>query len=367
LVGQWGAPAGLFLLGDGDRILAVSSVHPDPGGWKVGSVYTPKALPEEASPQPPRLVPVPGARFPWAEAAEALYEGREGEQRAQELRRQLLAPLKRRLARLARTLEKVTIEAARGPQAEEHRRSGELITRNLDRLERGMKTARLIEYGERGAREVEVSLQPDRTPKQQAEWHFHQYRRFSRGSERAAARLKELGLEAEAIHREIEQLERLSPEKILAKKDTPSGVRREAQRPKSSGRSRPYKEYFTVDRQPIWVGRDARGNESLTFHLAQPNDLWLHARGGSGSHVVVPLDRKADVPAQLLVDAAHLALHHSSFKGEPRGEVAYTRAKYVRRQKGGAAGSVILTREKTFVVRIDQARLARLLDSRTDR
>ena len=44
---------------------------------------------------------------------------------------------------------------------------------------------RLIEYGERGAREVEVSLQPDRTPKQQAEWHFHQYRRFSRGSERA--------------------------------------------------------------------------------------------------------------------------------------------------------------------------------------
>jgi predicted ribosome quality control (RQC) complex YloA/Tae2 family protein len=73
------------------------------------------------------------------------------------------------------------------------------------------------------------------------------------------------------------------------------------------------------------------------------------------------------VSSELLVDAAHLALHHSSFKGEPRGEIAYTRAKYVRRQKGAPPGTVLLTGEKSFVVRIDQARLARLLDSRRDR
>jgi predicted ribosome quality control (RQC) complex YloA/Tae2 family protein len=104
----------------------------------------------------------------------------------------------------------------------------------------------------------------------------------------------------------------------------------------------------------------------LTFKASRPHDVWLHARGVGGSHVVVPLEKGEDISQELLLDAAHLALHHSQAKGEPRGEVAYTRVKYVRRVKGGAAGQVTYSQEKTFVVRVEPARLDRLARSAAD-
>jgi predicted ribosome quality control (RQC) complex YloA/Tae2 family protein len=64
------------------------------------------------------------------------------------------------------------------------------------------------------------------------------------------------------------------------------------------------------------------------------------------------------------LDAAHLALHHSGAKGEPRGEVSWVPVKFVKKVKGGAPGQVLYTREKTLVVRMEPERLERLLKTR---
>jgi predicted ribosome quality control (RQC) complex YloA/Tae2 family protein len=104
----------------------------------------------------------------------------------------------------------------------------------------------------------------------------------------------------------------------------------------------------------------------LTFSVARPDDVWLHARGLPGAHVLIPLRRGAEVPEEALLDAAHLALHHSRGAGTDRGEVSYTRAKFVRRLKGGAPGAVTYSREKTFLVRLERSRLERLLASREE-
>jgi len=92
----------------------------------------------------------------------------------------------------------------------------------------------------------------------------------------------------------------------------------------------------------------------------------MHARGVSGAHVVVPLDRGQEVGQETLLDAAHLALHFSRVAGEPRGEVAWTRARLVKRVKGGAPGQVTYTGEKVLSVRVEPARLERLLRSREE-
>jgi predicted ribosome quality control (RQC) complex YloA/Tae2 family protein len=113
----------------------------------------------------------------------------------------------------------------------------------------------------------------------------------------------------------------------------------------------------------ILVGKGAAQNDVLSFKVARAQDLWLHARGVSGAHVVVPLERDAEIPQELLLDAAHLALHHSDLKGEPRGEVSYTSARFLKKPKGAARGAVTYTREKTFWLRLEADRLARLLKS----
>jgi predicted ribosome quality control (RQC) complex YloA/Tae2 family protein len=110
----------------------------------------------------------------------------------------------------------------------------------------------------------------------------------------------------------------------------------------------------------MYVGRNARENDTLTFNEARPDDLWLHAQGAPGSHVLVRVEKGADPPPETLRDAATLALLYSDLKKSGKGEVIYTRRKYVRKVKGKNLGSVTVTQEKTIFVVLDRARLDRL-------
>ncbi|MGB4068622.1 MAG: NFACT RNA binding domain-containing protein, partial [Nitrospira sp.] len=114
---------------------------------------------------------------------------------------------------------------------------------------------------------------------------------------------------------------------------------------------------------PIFVGRNARENDELTFGLAKSEDLWLHARGAPGSHVVVRLEKGTDPPPETLRDAATLALLYSDLKKSGKGDVIYTRRKWVKKAKGQAPGAVIITQEKSLHIGLDKARLE-LLKSR---
>lgn len=124
----------------------------------------------------------------------------------------------------------------------------------------------------------------------------------------------------------------------------------------------PYRAFRSANGARILVGRSARDNDALTLRVARGNDVWLHARGVQGSHVVVP-DAGEAPDARTLGDAALLAAHFSRARGEEAAEVAWTRRKHVRKPKGAAPGSVIATQERTLRVRLDAARLAELLST----
>jgi predicted ribosome quality control (RQC) complex YloA/Tae2 family protein len=110
----------------------------------------------------------------------------------------------------------------------------------------------------------------------------------------------------------------------------------------------------------IYVGRNARENDELTFGVAKSNDLWLHARGAPGSHVVVRLEKGADVPPETMRDAATLALLYSDLKKSGKGDIIYTRRKWVKKAKGQAPGAVTVSQEKSVFVALDKTRLAGL-------
>ena len=114
------------------------------------------------------------------------------------------------------------------------------------------------------------------------------------------------------------------------------------------------------------MGRNAQENDQLTFGLAKNEDLWLHARGAPGSHVVVRLSKGSEPPLETLRDAATLALLYSDLKKSGKGEVVYTRRKWVKPAKGRALGAVIVTQEKTIHVRLDRTRME-ALKSRQER
>ena len=106
--------------------------------------------------------------------------------------------------------------------------------------------------------------------------------------------------------------------------------------------------YLTSRGLSLLVGRGARENHHLTFTVARPDDLWLHARDVPGAHVVVR-DPEGRAAAADLREAAEVAAFCSEARGESQVDVHVTRRKNVRPARGGA-GRVLLGHTETLRV-----------------
>jgi predicted ribosome quality control (RQC) complex YloA/Tae2 family protein len=97
----------------------------------------------------------------------------------------------------------------------------------------------------------------------------------------------------------------------------------------------------------ILIGKNSRQNEEVTFHQAAANDIWLHARGVPGAHVIIKAGGR-DIPRSTLEQAARLAAYYSQARGSTSVLVDYTLQRHVRHMKGGGPGMVLYEREKTI-------------------
>lgn len=100
----------------------------------------------------------------------------------------------------------------------------------------------------------------------------------------------------------------------------------------------------------IWIGKNAANNELLTLKYAHKDDLWLHARDVSGSHVVIKHQAGKTFPKEVIERAAEIAAFYSQRKTDSLCPVSYTTKKYIRKVKGTAVGSVRMDREEVLMV-----------------
>jgi predicted ribosome quality control (RQC) complex YloA/Tae2 family protein len=109
--------------------------------------------------------------------------------------------------------------------------------------------------------------------------------------------------------------------------------------------------YCTSTGWIVWVGRNNRENDLLSHRLAAQNDIWFHAHGYPGAHVVLRREGRREEPShQTLMEAASLAAYWSKGKTARKVPVVYTLVKYVSKPKGGAPGQALVKREKTMMV-----------------
>jgi predicted ribosome quality control (RQC) complex YloA/Tae2 family protein len=375
LVGELtGRHGNLFLLGEDGIIRAGAGRNLSQRRKLVaGEPYVAPVLPPTPRVERPRFTPEPSAPFPLSAAVEARYAALEQERLVAEGRRRLREPVRAGIARASRALEKLADEAARVPVAEADRRAADLLKANLRAVKRGDREVTLTEWTEEGPREVRVALDPALAPQANMERLYRRYRRIVESAERVAARTAEVrGREAalrsllgEIDSAPLEELPRLEREaRRLGAGPRPQPQPRPAG-PRVRARARPeplpYRAFRSAGGVAILVGRGAAENDRLTLRVARGNDLWLHTRGLPGAHVVVRLEKGRGPDQETLLDAAHLALHFSDARGAPQADVAYTRAKYVRKPKGAAPGAVTYSQEKVLLVRSEPQRVERLL------
>jgi len=108
---------------------------------------------------------------------------------------------------------------------------------------------------------------------------------------------------------------------------------------------------FLLDGYEIWLGRNAKSND-IVLQKSHKDDIWLHARGVSGSHLVIRMRKKRENPPQeILEKAASIVAWHSQAKGQSLAPVQYSRRKFIRKPKGAAAGLVKVDKEEVLMVK----------------
>lgn len=254
-------------------------------------------------------------------------------------------------AKLASLEQALTDEAERDTL----RRSGELILAYQYALTAGQTELR-AQY-DPNEPEMVVSLDPNLTPLENAQRYFARYDKAKRALEDVPRLIQE-------TRNELAFLEQLEADLALAASwpdidDVQQALQARGHwRGKRTGRiggGRPGPlRLVTPDGYVIWVGRNSRQNEIVTFEKASSEDLWLHVRGAAGAHVIVKNDGRP-IPEAVITRAAELAAYYSVSRGEARVLVDITQRKYVKKIKGFGPGMVTYRNEttRTVVPRVD--------------
>ena len=265
------------------------------------------------------------------------------------LKQPLLRALEERAEQARRKRSSLERTLAEAGVAEELREAGEAILASAHALE---PLASALDWNGR-----RIDLYPTLSPAENAQSYFRRYA----NARDARKVVPPLLARAEA---ELEHLDELALHVRLAASQSDiaalraelqmAGILRDHAQPRSPRRDKAKASsglYRTVSvhTAQVLVGASALGNETVTFRLAKPDDLWFHARGVPGAHVVLRTHGSAPGDDQVSA-AAGLAAAHSAARDATRVEVDYTRRKYVRKARGGPPGRVTYAKESTISV-----------------
>ncbi len=251
--------------------------------------------------------------------------------------------------RLARRGARLAEEQAAAGDPESLRHMGEAILAYAHQIEPGQ--SELVVEWVTDEPPLRVKLDPTLSPSENAQSYFRRYRK----AQRAAAEIPAQAMQVEA---EQEYLDQLAQDLAMAESRpeidavagalVQAGYLKKKKRKPSSPAARPLR-FRSPDGFTLWVGKNARQNEELTFRRASPDDVWLHARGMPGAHVIVRAEGRP-VPERTIEWAAGLAAYYSRGRGDTQVDVDVLLRRNVRRLKGGRPGQVIYRGERTLRV-----------------
>ncbi len=237
-------------------------------------------------------------------------------------------------------------------KAENFKKIGELIASQPHLLKAGQSQVKLIDYFDPDLPEIAVKIDPERSPRENAEIYFQKARQQTVNAAGYTAKAAALKKQVLALTKILDALKSADNSKKI--NQLTEALKRQhllQADPGQTGKYRlPYKVFAWKD-HIIWVGKSARDNDALTFKFAGKEDFWLHVHGYAGSHVVLRNpNRLENAPPAALEYAARLAVTHSAAKHAGYVPVVYTKVKHLRKPRKSPPGTVIPAQGKTIFV-----------------
>jgi predicted ribosome quality control (RQC) complex YloA/Tae2 family protein len=242
---------------------------------------------------------------------------------------------------------------------------GELITANIHSIPLNVKSVSLLNYYSEDNEYVEIPLNPNLLPQENAQKYFKRYAKAKNAFKFTSIQLQETIKELkylESVEHLLESCATLQEIEEIREELAEQGyINRKKKNSRKKQQAKPLKplHFVSSDGFDIFVGRNNRQNDYLTLKMASSNDIWLHTKNIPGSHVIIKTNKKS-VSASALEEAAVIAAFHSKARMSSKVPVDYTTVNNVKKPPGSKPGMVIYENFKTITVAPNAAQVDKL-------
>jgi predicted ribosome quality control (RQC) complex YloA/Tae2 family protein len=346
-----GRSANLFLLNSAGEV--TQALRPPKGeGQQIRTEYRAPGLQAKTLSEEPLLAR--GKSPTLSEALDEYYRRLDTERAFDSFAANLVAKLKKEITRRKKLRENLEKDLVAHGKPEEHKRLGDLLLANITTAEREGNKLRLKDYYAEGAPTIEIELDENESIQEAASESFSRYTKAKRAVEEIGKRLIQLDRELEELKEKQIELKKAvaardpaAVARFADQKEKPKSVRKKEKAPAAMKGMRRYR---SSDGYEVIVGRSARDNDTLTFRVARPHDLWLHAGDYPGSHVIVRNSGRGEIPHRTIIEAAQLAAKFSQASKDSKVTIHYTLRKFISKPKGAASGLVRISSFRSMTV-----------------
>jgi predicted ribosome quality control (RQC) complex YloA/Tae2 family protein len=223
----------------------------------------------------------------------------------------------------------------------------------LNDVQKGMEEIEVEDVED--SQTFKIPLDPSISPVQNALTYFEKAKKARTARTNTADRLRTLDNQLKDLEEMLSQLAKCENRETLKAsvdqhmaKLTQMGIVKDKSLPVEATL---FRRFIVEGGFEVWAGKNSQNNDLLTMKYARQNDLWFHARGAGGSHVILRKGTGKGEPGKHAIEqAASVAAYYSHAKGSKIVPVVVAERKYVRKRRGAPEGEVILEREKMLFV-----------------
>ena len=240
-------------------------------------------------------------------------------------------------------------------EKEQFKLCGDLISANMYRIQKGDEKAVVENFYEEGNPAVEIKLDPRKTPSQNAQHYYSEYKKCVTAESVLAQQIDKGQEELQYLDSVFDALTRASGENDITQlrlELSEQGYIRSGGSKTKPPKALPPVEYRSSDGYTILVGRNNHQNDQLSLKYAEKTDIWLHTQTITGSHVIIVTGGETP-PDRTIEEAAIIAAVNSRGRASSLVPVDYCLARYVKKPSGAKPGKVIFTNYQTAFVKPD--------------
>ena len=268
-----------------------------------------------------------------------------------EKKKNLLKYVDSQIKKFKKIKKNIKVDLKKNENFEKYKNIGDILAANMHQIKYGMKKITVFDFYNN--EEITINLDPLLSPNDNLNFYYNKYNKGKRTISALDSRFLDIQNEIryfEEIKMFIEKetdfigIEEIENELNLTNNGHKSKNKIKLNKPKK-------RDLLSFDYKgfQIFVGRNNKENEEISFSKGQPNDIWMHIKDIPGSHVLILRNNK-EVPKDVLLHAANLACEYSKAKKGDKVTVDYCERKFLKKIKNSKPGNVIYTNFHSLLI-----------------